>query len=392
DVYVDYTLLSLALAQGNTLTDTATVAAAMWPLASQLKYEHFHDRLTAASAHLTPAQVDSAFQVGSVRVFQHILLQVPASAAPTVAHQKETQAKGLLTQITASHGSNFAALAKKYSEDPGTKGRGGMLNAGGRGQFVGQFEDAAWQLPPGGVSPVVRTPYGFHIIRRPPLAEVRDSFALGLEEVLSARRDSLYIAHVDTARKITVADGAGPAVRQAIQDVNAARSDGHTLVTYRGGSFKVRDLVRWVHALDPQVTQAIPTAADAQITQLLRALTQRNILLQQAESAGVRLTDADWADLRAAQDSTMQRLADAVGLTPQVLKDSATTPAARVRLAATHADAYIDKVVSQRASYVPVPPFLGDALRASQVWAINQAGVVRAAERAREIRAQTDSL
>ena len=156
DVYIDYTLFALALAQGKTLTDTATVAATMWPLASQLKWDHFHERLTSVRMRFTPRQVDSAFQAGNVRVFQHILLQVPASAAPPVAQQKETQAKGLLTRITAAHGANFGALAKRFSDDPGTKNRGGLLNASGRGQFVPQFEDVAWQLAPGGVSGVVR--------------------------------------------------------------------------------------------------------------------------------------------------------------------------------------------------------------------------------------------
>src|SRR3989442_1703786 len=187
--------------EGKPLTDTATVAATMWPLASQLKWDHFHERLTSVRMRFPPRQVDSAFQAGNVRVFQHILLQVPASAAPPVAQQKETQAKGLLTRITAAHGANFGALAKRFSDDPGTKNRGGLLNASGPGQFVPQFEDVACQLAPSGVSGVVRSPYGFHIIRRPPLPEVRDSLAPRLQDVLGTRLDSIYLAGLDTARQ-----------------------------------------------------------------------------------------------------------------------------------------------------------------------------------------------
>jgi parvulin-like peptidyl-prolyl cis-trans isomerase-like protein len=392
DLYVDYTLFALALADGKALTDSATVLAAMWPLVSQLKYEHFHERLAAARTHFAAAQVDSAYQAGNVRMFQHILLQVPPSATPAVSQQKETQAKGLLAQINAAHGANFAALARRYSDDPGSKQSGGMLNASGRGAFVPQFEDAAWQLAPGGVSGVVRSSFGYHIIRRPPLAEVRDSFTVGLQDVMSSRQDSLYMAGIDTLRRLKITDGAGAAVREAIQDVNAARTDGHTLVSYRGGSFKVRDLIHWIHALDPQVSQAIPTASDAQISQLLRALTQRSILLNQADSAGVRLTAEDWAELRAAHDSTMQRLETALELNSQVLHDSATTPAGRVRLATTHVDAYLDKLVGGRSTFVPVPPFLADALRAGRPWSVNQAAIVRAAERGRAMRTAADSL
>jgi PPIC-type peptidyl-prolyl cis-trans isomerase-like protein len=392
DLYVDYTLYALALADGKAISDSATVLAAMWPLASQLKYEHFHERLAAKRAHLNPTQVDSAFQAGTVRMFQHILLQVPPSATAAVSQQKETQAKGILAQINAAHGSNFAAMARRYSDDPGSKQQGGMLNAAGRGAFVPQFEDAAWQLQPGGVSGVVHSSFGFHIIRRPTFAEVRDSFAVGLQDVLSSKQDSLYMAGIDTLRKLKITDGAGAAVREAIQDINAARSDGHTLVSYRGGSFKVKDLIHWIHALDPQVSQAIPTASDAQITQLLRALTQRSILLAQADSAAVQLTDSDWAELRAAHDSAMQRLQVALELSPQIMKDSATTADGRVRLATTHVDAYLDKLVQGRATFVPVPPFLADALRAGRPWSVNQAAMARAAERGRGMRAASDSL
>lgn len=392
DVYIDYTLFALALAQGKTLDDSGTVAATMWPLASQLKWDHFHDRLSSGRMRLTPRQVDSAYQDGTVRVFQHILLQVPSSAAPTVAQQKETQAKGLLTQITASHGASFAALAKRYSDDPGTKNRGGMLNASGRGQFVPPFEEAAWLLAPGGVSAVVRSPYGFHIIRRPPLAEVRDSFAQGLQETLSTRLDSIYMASLDTARQLKLRGDAGAAVRQAVQDINAARTDGHTLVGYRGGSFTVRDLVRWIRALPPEVSQAVPTASDAQIGLLLRQLAERNILLQQADSAAVQLTDSDWADLRAAHDSALRKVQGALALTPQVLKDSAATPEARVQLAMRHVQGFLDNIVVARSNFVAIPPFLGDILRAGASWSVNQAGLVRAAERAREVRAKSDSL
>jgi hypothetical protein len=392
DVYVDNTLLALAFARGENLSDTATVSAAMWPLVSQLKWEHFHDRLTASRAQFSSAQVDSAYRLGAVRLFQHILLQVPPSAAPTVAQQKETKAKGLLRQITAARGANFAALATRFSDDPGSKQKGGLLNAGGRGQFVPQFEDAAWALAPGAVSAVIRSPYGFHIIRRPPLAEIRTDFASGLEDARSARLDSTYMASLDSSRQVKITSGAGAAVRQAMQEINAARKDRHTLVTFRGGSFMVKDLIRWIHALDPQVSQAVPTATDDQITQLLRALAERNILLIQAESAGVQLTDSDWANLRVAHDSTLRLLQGALALTPQVFKDSTSTPEARARLAMAHVNGYLDRIVAARVNFVPIPPFLADRLRAGQPWSLNQAGIVRAADRARELRTQADSL
>src|SRR5947209_7208575 len=127
-------------------------------------------------------EADSAYRAGTVRLFQHILIRVPPNAAPPQQDKQRKQAEGLLRQAAARHGADFAQLAKRYSDDPGSKARGGYLPATGRGQFVPAFDSAAWKLDPGAISDVVRSPFGFHIIRRPPLAEVRDSFQAQLEK------------------------------------------------------------------------------------------------------------------------------------------------------------------------------------------------------------------
>src|SRR5207244_4537219 len=116
--------------------------------------------------------------------------RVPPSAAPIVGQQKRKEIAGILRQAATQRGFNFGQLAKRYSEDPGSKVRGGYLPATPRGQFVPAFDSAAWTLPPGAMTGIVRTPIGFHIIRRPPLAEVRDSFRVDVENARSVRFDS----------------------------------------------------------------------------------------------------------------------------------------------------------------------------------------------------------
>ncbi len=388
NVYLDYAVLATALGRGRDLHDSSLALAAEWPLVVQLKWEHYHQRLLAARGRLTAAGADSAYRVGTVRLFQHILIRVPPSAVPMVEEQQKKKAEGVLQQVAARGGAGFGQLARRYSEDPGSKARDGYLPATPRGQFVPAFDSAAWALAPGGLSGVVRSPFGFHIIRRPPLAEVRDSFRVDLESSRANRLDSLYFDSLTKARQLKVEAGAPARVRQAVPQIVTARDDEHTLATFRGGAFRVRDLARWLLALDPNDVRGIATASDDQLTQFVRLLAQRDMLLEQIDSAGVVLTADDWGHVRAEHDSGVGRLEGLLHLSPQLLKDSAATPDARVRLAMAHMEGYLDAAVTQgSAQFLPVPPFLAAALRRGETWSLNDAGIARAVERAQAIRA-----
>ena len=88
-----------------------------------------------------------------------------------------------------SAGKDFSALAKQYSEDPGSAPNGGDLNYFQKGQMVGPFDQAVFSLKVGEVSGVVETQFGFHIIkvtdkqpeRTVPLDEVRPQVQQFLE-------------------------------------------------------------------------------------------------------------------------------------------------------------------------------------------------------------------
>lgn len=66
---------------------------------------------------------------------------------------------------TRAAGADFAAIAKKYSED-GSADKGGDLGSVGRGMFAPAFEAAAFALKPGETSEVIETDFGFHVIQR----------------------------------------------------------------------------------------------------------------------------------------------------------------------------------------------------------------------------------
>lgn len=391
-VYLDYAVFAVDLARGRDLRDSALAAAAQWPLSAQLRWARFHDGLIAARGKLPAAATDSAYQAGTVRLFQHILLRVPPNAAPAVVEQKKRAAVGLLGQAVARHGTNFAALARRYSDDPGSKERGGSLPAVARGQFVPAFDSAAWALAPGAMSGVVRSSFGYHIIRRPPLGEVREAFRADVENGRTTHFDSLYLDSLARARKLHVESGAPALVRQAVAQIAAAREDRRALGGYSGGTFRVQDLARWLLAFDPSEVRGIITASDSQLGQLVKVLAERDLLLQQADLAGVRLTAGDWQKVRAQQDSVVARLEGLTGLTPRLLTDSGATEQARIHLAMAHVNRYMDRsIMQQTAQFFPVPPFLAGALRRGESWSLSAAGLARALERAQAIRAVVDS-
>ena len=91
----------------------------------------------------------------------HILKIPEASEATKEKYRKFAQA--ILDSIKA--GADFAEMAKKYSEDPGSAKNGGDLGFVKRGVFYPEFEAAAFALKPGQISDIVETPVGFHIIQ-----------------------------------------------------------------------------------------------------------------------------------------------------------------------------------------------------------------------------------
>jgi parvulin-like peptidyl-prolyl isomerase len=99
----------------------------------------------------------------------HILVAFKGarSAAPTVTRTKEQGKKRAEEALKkAKAGGDFAALAKQYSDDPGSGPRGGDLGSFTRKSMVQPFSDAAFALKPGEVSAVVETDFGFHVIKR----------------------------------------------------------------------------------------------------------------------------------------------------------------------------------------------------------------------------------
>ncbi len=133
----------------------------------------------------------NAFRTPERVKIRHILLKTDAAKGDDA--KVKAKAEDLLKQLRG--GADFAEMAKKNSEDPGSGAKGGDLDWVSRGQMVKPFEDAAFSLPPKQLSNLVQTQYGYHILevmekenaRLKPFEEVKGEIALNVKKRQSSQ-------------------------------------------------------------------------------------------------------------------------------------------------------------------------------------------------------------
>src|SRR5271157_6210429 len=137
-------------------------------------------------------QHQDAYRIPETVTVRHILIKTPTPGADGKVDQAGVEAarkkaEDVSKQLKA--GGNFAELAKKYSDDPGSAQTGGLLPPLTKGRTVPEFEQAAFNTPVGQTTDLIRTSYGFHIIhieakqqaRLKPLDEVKPEIEAALK-------------------------------------------------------------------------------------------------------------------------------------------------------------------------------------------------------------------
>jgi peptidyl-prolyl cis-trans isomerase D len=137
-------------------------------------------------AKVSEADIKAAYEANLARYRKpeqrrasHILIRADKGAPAAEVKSAEEKAVQILAQLKANPG-DFAKLAKQHSQDPGSATNGGDLGFFGRGMMVKPFEEATYALQENQISEVVRSDFGFHIIK---LTGIRSEQAQKLEEV-----------------------------------------------------------------------------------------------------------------------------------------------------------------------------------------------------------------
>ncbi|MDP9322828.1 MAG: peptidyl-prolyl cis-trans isomerase, partial [Acidobacteriota bacterium] len=146
----------------------------------------------------------------------HILLKTEGKDDAAV----KKQAEELLAKVKA--GADFAQLATKYSEDDTSKVKGGDLDFFPKGQMVPEFDKAAFSMKPGEISDLVKTQYGYHIIK---LTDKKAAITKPLEEVRAQIEDQLKWERAQ-AEAQRISDEVAPLVKKPADLDTVAKGRG----------------------------------------------------------------------------------------------------------------------------------------------------------------------
>ena len=145
------------------------------PEKRQIKYAMLDTAKIASAVQVTHDELQAyynqhrdQYRVAEQAKVSHILIKTPLPGPDGKVDENgvaeaQRRAEDLLKQLKG--GAKFEDLAKKYSEDPGSAKEGGSLGWIGKGRTVPEFEKVAFSLPKGQISDLVKSSYGFHIIR-----------------------------------------------------------------------------------------------------------------------------------------------------------------------------------------------------------------------------------
>lgn len=390
DLWTNYQLAGVGAARGDSTADPKLIDEATIGITSNIRLRRYMENVSKSVQADSGSETTYNQASGSLFVARHILFPVAGGATQQQKDSVRRMAEGIRAQLTNA---NFADMAKKHSSDPGSAQRGGDLGAFKREDMVKAFGDAVAALRPGDISPLVETSYGYHIMQRSTYASAKaqydSAFLLGSQQ----RAESVFIARIDDEAKINVRSNAATAAKGAARDLSGHRDDTDVIASYKGGQLTLGRFARWVESYPPQMRlpQQMAQAPDSLVRQFVKSIARNEIMLKRADSAGVVMTPEEKKNIYDEYKAVLTQLWGQLGLDPKSLADSAKTLPERERLAAARVEAYLDRIMAGQAQPLSVPSPIQNVLMTKYKAKMYSAGMDRAVERAKKLRATADS-
>jgi peptidyl-prolyl cis-trans isomerase D len=189
----------------------------------------------------------------------HILIKTTGKAEEDETAKKK--AEDLLAQI--KKGADFAELATKNSQDEGSAVKGGDLDFFGKGAMVPEFDKVAFELAPGQMSDLVKTQYGYHIIK---VTDKRAATQKPLAEVRGQIEDQLKAEQASSAAK-TLADQAAADIKKPADFDRVAKARG--LQSGESGLFQQDEPIAGI-GFAPNVGSTAFTMKEGDVSEAIR--------------------------------------------------------------------------------------------------------------------------
>ena len=158
----------------------------------------------------------SEYQIPEQARSRHILIKVASGADAKTDAAAKAKAEGLLKQIQG--GANFADLAKKNSDDPGSKDKGGELGFAHRGMMVPEFDNALFTQKIGETK-IVKSSFGYHLVQ---VEERQDAHTQSLSEVLPTIQATLFRQRAAAAEQNYAQALTSEAIKNGLEKTAAA--------------------------------------------------------------------------------------------------------------------------------------------------------------------------
>lgn len=390
DVWVNYQLLAKAASVGDSMTDSVLIDKVMKEAYSRSKIGRWMQQVQQTWA-VDTSNLEASYNASTDYLSaRHILFAFPQGQEATGSDSVMKRAESVRRQVNDR---NFAALAKQHSGDPSNKDTGGDLGVFPAAQMLPEFSRAVAALKPGEIGPLVRTSYGYHIVRRNTFSEARQQFAQMYAGSQQQTAQSLFVENVMKAGKLEVKPTAPKTFRDVSADLEAHKGDRTAMATSVAGTFTAADLARTIRGTPQrdELRRQIASANDSQLVQFTRSIVVGQLLERQADSAGIKPDTAELTAVRSAFKGLIRNAWAGLRISPELLADSAKTPAEKERLAAARVDAFMDRLLQAQEGFIDVPAPLAEALREKYDASIKPAGIARSVELATKTRASADS-
>jgi parvulin-like peptidyl-prolyl isomerase len=391
ELWINYQLVGVAAAKGDSLSDPATMRDALWSNLDNIRVKKFYDNVSKGWDSVAPGTDEQRYGNGEALAARHILVKTDAGATPEQLSAARTKAMGILAQATPA---NFAALAAR-SDEPGAKERGGDLGVFPRGAMVPEFEKCLLTLKIGEISKEpCQTNFGWHIIYRSTYAEVADKFAPIAKQRNVAIAESTYLAKLETSNEVKIESNAAITAKAVAKNPLGYAKDNDAVATYKGGKLTASRLADWISAYPPssQIRPQLAQAPDTLVEKFVKQIVRNELVLRQADSAKAQVDTAEMSNLFLNFKNAVTQSWTQLNVEPSKLADSAKAGGDKAKIAGARIESFFDKLIKNEVAFVDVPYPVGRALQKKYNFAINDAGLDKVIEKAKAVRATADSL